>query len=218
MGLLYAVDNLLSGWRQRMHSLRPGPIGAWFRESGESQIWRDLPITPDDLCLDAGGYRGDWAAEILTRYGVPVMVFEAVPSFAHQIEERFQHNARVTVRTSALGAKNGKGEISLADDGSSVDGSGERVAIDVVDVGEIFAAHGSIGCMKLNIEGGEYDVLERMMELGLLDRVATYRIQFHVRPDADRRRKAIQEALARTHVSVLDYPFVWERWDRRRLA
>jgi len=218
MGLLYGIETALNVWRHRVHAMRKGPIGAWFRDNGEELMWRDLPITAKDVCLDVGGYRGDWTAELLVRYGAPSIVFEAVPAFADKIAERFTHNTLVTVRAAAIGTRTGKGEIALADDGSSFHGAGPPLSIDVIDVAEVFTAHPLIGCMKLNIEGAEYDLLERMAELNLLDRVATYRIQFHGGENAVSRRQAIQERLSRTHVSVIDYPFVWERWDRRRVA
>src|SRR5262249_16612760 len=129
--------------------------------------------------------------------------------------ERFRHNPLVTVRRAALGTTRGQTEIALAADASSLTGKGRRVSIDIEDVSEVFKSYPRIGCMKLNVEGAEYELLERMTELNLLDRVATYRIQFHKFERAVSRREAIRHELSRSHICVLDYPFVWERWDRR---
>ena len=216
MGLLYGMERSLNAWRHRVHSMRRGPVGAWFRDNGEESIWRDLPITSRHVSLDVGGYQGDWTADLLVRYGAPSIIFEPVPAFARNIAERFTHNPLVSVRQAALGKRTEKAEIALSDDGSSLGGSGPSESIDVLDVSVVFALEPTIGCMKLNIEGAEYDLLERMAQLGLLDRVATYRIQFHHRVGAASRRKGIHEMLSRTHDLVIDYPFVWERWDRRR--
>ncbi len=128
------LHSALNVWRHRVHAMRKGPIGAWFRDNGEELMWRDLPITAKDVCLDVGGYRGDWTAELLVRYGAPSIVFEAVPAFADKIAERFTHNTLVTVRAAAIGTRTGKGEIALADDGSSFHGAGPPLSIDVIDV------------------------------------------------------------------------------------
>lgn len=39
-----------------------------------------------------------------------------------------------------------------------------------------------IGLMKINIEGGEYELLERMIELGIINKVKDIQIQFHCHP------------------------------------
>jgi hypothetical protein len=68
--------------------------------------------------------------------------------------------------------------------------------------------------LKLNIEGAEYDVLDRLATAGVLPRIRSLVIQFHrVVPESDRRRDMIQAKLAQTHHLVFDYPFVWERWE-----
>jgi FkbM family methyltransferase len=213
MGLLHRVETLLSAWRRRRLARQGGAIGAWFRDDGEEIAWRDLPLAGEP-CLDVGGYRGDWTAELLMRYGARSIVFEAVPEYAEHIRHRFRRNPLVTVHAAALGTSSGKAEIALASDGSSLTGAGRRIPIDVVDVAEVFAQHPTIGCMKLNVEGAEYDLLDRMALLGLLARVASFRIQFHGAENAGR-RAAIRRALSPSHQLVFDYPFVWERWDRR---
>jgi hypothetical protein len=69
--------------------------------------------------------------------------------------------------------------------------------------------------MKINIEGGEYELLSRMAETGLMPKVDTYLIQFHewMRGSHSMRRE-IRRELAKTHRPTWDYRFIWERWDR----
>ena len=72
-----------------------------------------------------------------------------------------------------------------------------------------------IGLMKINIEGGEYDLLQSMADRDLFGRVDSLQIQFHdFAEDAVRRREAIQDALSRTHECTWCYDFVWEYWKR----
>jgi hypothetical protein len=70
--------------------------------------------------------------------------------------------------------------------------------------------------MKVNIEGGEYDLFDRLVETDRLPRVQLVSVQFHEwHPHAHRRRRAIRRALRRSHQEVWCYPWVWELWQRR---
>ena len=69
---------------------------------------------------------------------------------------------------------------------------------------------------KVNIEGGEYDLFDRLIECDWTSRITNLSIQFHEwHPNAYRRRRAIRRALQRTHTEVWNYPFVWELWQAR---
>jgi hypothetical protein len=67
--------------------------------------------------------------------------------------------------------------------------------------------------MKINIEGGEYELLEHLINSGLVSRIRRMQIQFHdFVPDAVARRARLVEALARSHRQSWSYYFVWEEW------
>jgi hypothetical protein len=73
-----------------------------------------------------------------------------------------------------------------------------------------------VACMKINIEGAEYDLLEAMVAADLIRDVDVFLIQFHPNvPDFQRRRNSIHEALAVSHANDLNYPFIWGRWVRK---
>jgi hypothetical protein len=70
-----------------------------------------------------------------------------------------------------------------------------------------------IDLMKINIEGGEYDVLPAMIESGIIQHIKYLQVQFHnfVKHAAKRRKKILVE-LARSHFEMWNYEFVWESW------
>ena len=69
--------------------------------------------------------------------------------------------------------------------------------------------------MKINIEGGEYAVLERMMETGIIGKCGELQIQFHEwYPEARALREKIVKSLSLSHYRTWNYPFVWENWKR----
>ena len=73
-----------------------------------------------------------------------------------------------------------------------------------------------VGVLKLHIEGGEYEVLENLLETQALVRMRCLLIQFHRQPVGwEARYQRIVEGLRKTHEPVWRYPMVWEKWLRR---
>jgi len=72
-----------------------------------------------------------------------------------------------------------------------------------------------IDVLKINIEGGEYDLIDRLDQAGWLPRIRIVLVQFHEwHPKAYRRRRTNRRALQRHHREVWGYPWVWEQWQR----
>lgn len=216
MGLGEAVERALLRWRRVRRERQAGALGAYYRAGGDALLFRDLRVGSSQRVLDGGGFRGEWTAEALWRFGCSSVVYEPVPEFARGLRERFACNDRVEIVEAALGGAAGEVEIGLAGDGSSAfRAGGATVRARVVDIAEA-CARDDLGCVKLNIEGGEYEVLERLAAADRLRGLGTLLIQFHeLDAQSAGRRARAQEQLARTHRLRWDFPFVWERWDPR---
>ena len=67
--------------------------------------------------------------------------------------------------------------------------------------------------MKINIEGGEFPLMEHIISCDKQAIVRQYQIQFHnfVENPVDRRIQ-ISHALSETHMRTWCYTFVWENW------
>jgi FkbM family methyltransferase len=215
------LSEALEGWRRWRREGAPGPLGDFYRSGGNPRLWRGLPLGSSSLAIDAGGYIGEWTAEIVARYGCRVIVFEPIPQFVATLRDRFGTNDHVDIRSVGLSGSAGRVTFTVSGAATSAFRGGQvgtAVEAELVDVRDVFASLGgrSVDCLALNIEGSEYDVLERMVACDLIRSVGCFVIQFHdVGPDAPRRRERAREALARTHRMVFEFPFVWERWDRR---
>jgi FkbM family methyltransferase len=217
MGLGETVERALLGWRRARREQQAGALGAYYRAGGDALLFRDLRVSSAQRVLDGGGFRGEWTAEALWRFGCRSVVYEPVPEFARGLRERFACNDRVEIVEAALGGAAGEIDVGLAADGSSsFRRGGPSVRARLADAAEECARLGDLGCVKLNIEGGEYDVLERLAGADLLRSTGTLLIQFHeLDAQSGARRARAQEQLARTHRLRWDFPFVWERWDPR---
>jgi hypothetical protein len=87
--------------------------------------------------------------------------------------------------------------------------------VSVRDVAKFVEMFPEVHLLKLNVEGEEYPVLERMLERGLLARVRDLQVQFHrTVPDCDLRYIGVRAGLERTHHLTYEYPWVWENWRR----
>lgn len=191
----------------------------WWDDGGDSRFRFDYELDGQSLVMDLGGYEGQWASDIYSRYRCPIMIFEPVGVFAGRIAERFRKNEDIQVFNCGLGAVSRTETIYLHGAGSSTyrkRSNAEEIQIE--DVKEWFDEHGisSVQLMKINIEGGEYELLKRLIETGLIESVENIQVQFHnVAVDSSRRMEAIQRDMARTHAPTYQYRFVWENWKRK---
>jgi len=191
----------------------------WFRDRGDETLRLDYPLTDKSIVIDAGGYEGGWAAKIAEKFDCTIYIFEPVHVFTEQIRSRFIDNPKIHVYELALGAADGYAEIHLANDGSSVHTSGgDTEPIHVVDASQFFQDLdlSKIDLMKINIEGGEYDLLPNLIRSKYVQLIRDIQVQFHdFVPEAAEKAETIRESLRLTHDLVWQYPFVWESWRLR---
>lgn len=194
-------------------------VKQYYADGGDVRFRFDYELTPESLVLDLGGYEGQWASDLYARQRCRIAIFEPVKTFAAAIVERFGRNSDIEVFACALGATDRRETISLGGASSSAfKDKAAKEEVEYVDVARWFAEHdvGEVALMKVNIEGGEYELLERMLAAGLVGRVRDLQVQFHnFSADAAQRMEAIQVALATTHDRTYGYRFVWENWRRR---
>jgi len=203
----------------RREVLRDGPLleaQRFFREKGEARRL-EYPLGPDSVVLDLGGYVGDFAKAIHDRYGSTVHVFEPMPKFAEQARAKFADNDKVHVYGYGLGSEDGS--FALSDDGpaSSFVDLTKAKRHQVCEIRAIIPTLKAlniehIDLVKINIEGGEYDVLPALIEADFLPRINHLQIQFHTTGDYEASRDAIRSALEKTHDERWCYRFVWESW------
>lgn len=204
--------------RARRKANRP-MVARWYADGGDARFRFDYPLDTDSLVLDLGGYEGQWASDVYSRYRCRILVFEPVEEFADRIRERFASNPDIEVFDHGLAAETRTETIHVRGASSSTHNSkGSPEQIRLVDVREWFAEHGigEVDLMKVNIEGGEFELLERLLATSLVAQVHDLQVQFHwISADSDRRMAAIQEGLRRTHEPTYQYRYVWENWTRR---
>lgn len=170
----------------------------------------------NSIVIDTGGYRGDWTENIYMGYECNIFVLEPMKAYHDLIVARFNYTNRIIPVNIALSNKTEQAEISIEGDSSSIfNQEGVKEIIQCVDVKDFFEEYklNEVDLMKINIEGSEYDLLERIIELDLHKKIKNFQIQFHrFIEHCDVRRKKIQEALSETHDCTWNYDWIWENW------
>lgn len=196
-------------------------IKRWLRDDGDNTLRLTYPLAPSSVVWDLGGYHGDFAAEIIRRYNCNVCIFEPVPKFYHQCTARFEKNT--TVRCLPFGLSRDAGWFDISDNENASSFVRDPTAINSLraEIRPVTAMFDELGVelvdlMKINIEGGEFDVIPALMDSGLMNRVRFLQVQFHdFIPDAHSKREKIRYRLKETHKEMWNYPFVWECWERK---
>jgi FkbM family methyltransferase len=196
-------------------------VNRWFRDKGDKTLRLDYPLTPESVVFDLGGYHGDFAAAMNERYGCKVYIFEPVPEFHQKCVARFKGNHQIVCMNYGLSSADEWLNIDLAENASSFAFPQSNEAKQLVEVRSIVECIYElkierIDLMKINIEGGEFEVIPAIIESGDLKKVHFLQIQFHnFIEHATNQRKNIRNQLANTHTEMWNYDFVWESWERK---
>ena len=150
-------------------------------------------------------------------------VFEPHPKFFKKCVKRFKNNEKIIPLNFGLAHESGEFQISDSADSSSffnppktgkgAISCGVREFFEVVEELEI----SFINLMKVNIEGGEYELLDRLIESDFIKQIDNIQVQFHNISQTSRSEmQRIQRELRKTHRPTYQYEFVWENWVRKK--
>lgn len=219
--LSYRISNsIILASEHKVSSMQSLRVIPWFKENGDKTHRLKYNLDQNSVVFDLGGYEGEWAAQILCMYGSKLFVFEPYEVYFNNIANKFLKNMNVHVFQFGLASADQNTKLYLAENGSSVFLESKKTADIKLRCAHRFFAEQNIekvDLMKINIEGGEYDLLEHLIETNDIKKVANIQVQFHdFIPSAEERMKAIQKKLELTHELTYQYEFVWENWCLKR--
>ena len=102
-----------------------------------------------------------------------------------------------------------------ADSSSVFEKEGSAVEIKIVEAEKFFQQNNIdvIDLIKINIEGGEYGLLDHLIETGRIKKMKNIQVQFHdFVPNAEQLMSDLHLRLAATHETTYAYKFFWENW------
>jgi len=192
-------------------------VKSWFADDGDNTLRLNYDLHPSSIVFDVGGYKGEFASAMISKYDCKVYVFEPIPDFFNIIKEKFSRNGNVFPYCFGLSDKTGSTKISLTDNSSSLFiEDANAINIRLKSAVEFMTENNieKVDLIKINIEGSEYALLESLVAANMITRFQNIQVQFHdfIIPDARARMEKIQHELAKTHELTYQYDFVWENW------
>jgi len=192
----------------------------WFEDNGDNTHRINYDLNQNSIVFDLGGYIGEWSDKIQIKYGSKVYIFEPVFKYFSELKKTFELKENIKIYNFGLSDKTYDTEIIHGGASSSLyltDGEKEKIKlinfVDFIKSEEIK----NIDLIKINIEGGEYCLLDFILENNLQIQINNFQIQFHkIFDDCEIRRNIIREKLSKTHILTYDYTFVWENWEKKK--
>ena len=191
----------------------------WFKDDGSILLYK-YNLNEESIVLDVGGYKGFWVKGIIEKYNCNIIVYEPINKYINEIKKKFSHYNKITYKNYGLGKKNQKIKVKLRGVQTTTQDNQNKNYDQIVEIKDINQEKeiidSKIDLMSINIEGGEYDLLERMIELNMIKNILNIQIQFHEWfPSYElskKIRKKIHNSLLQTHKLTFCYTFVWENW------
>lgn len=191
-------------------------VNRWFKDNGDKSHRLNYDLNENSVVFDLGGYEGQWTSDIYSRYNCNIYVFEVLNEFYDIIKIRFARNQKIKVFPFGLANADKTEKISVMADKTSMfrEGSNSK-EIKLVEASGFIEKNSisKIDLMKINIEGGEFDLLSHLLDTGQAEKIVNIQVQFHdIIPNAEARMREIQQRLSKTHRLTYQYKFVWENW------
>lgn len=191
----------------------------WVRDNGDLTHNINYSLDENSVVMDLGGFMGLWADQIIKKYNPYFYMIEPVPEFFVKLESKYQHNNKMNLLNVGVSNINKSGHLFMNSDATSANlTNGNRVPIDYMNMQGILEEFGisEVDLLQINIEGEEYNVLENLIESGLIRTFKNIQIQFHTNIDGHhRRRDDIRISLLENGFGEkFNYPFIWEGWER----
>jgi FkbM family methyltransferase len=194
------------------------PIEQFASQGYNNRLYSELKIEKNETVLILGGYLGASISEWRSLFDCEVVAFEPIPEYAQKLRLDFITDEKVLIQEFAVSGQ--EGFIDLGIEGEATgrySNSQTKLRVHSKDISKVINQIGdSLKLIEMNIEGGEYENLERLILAGSISKVPTLLVQFHrYTLHEELRRAQIRIELEKTHFCVFEFPWVWERWDVR---
>lgn len=191
-------------------------VAKFKEDNSKNNLMLDYCLDENSLVFDVGGYKGQGASDLFSMYLPTIYIFEPRIEYAREIEGRFKKNKKIKVFNFGFSNKKSEDYIYFNNDGSTLFLKNNQKELVKLESISAFIKNNNIkkiDLLKLNIEGGEYKVLDDLINSGLLGIIVNLQIQFHnFFSDAKKKMNEIQNKLSKTHHVTYQYEFVMENW------
>ena len=205
--------NILKYLKKLKSKLLPSYIEKEFRrwesDGGDFELRFNYNLNKRSIVFDLGGFKGDFASDLYARMPCKIYIFEPVKEYHLIIKNRFKLNKMIKFFPYGLSNKTESKFIEKKGECSSIFiknnenyKSKKMEKIKLLDIDEFINENKiyKIDLMKINIEGGEYDVIQRLVDTNKVEIIKNLQIQFHILDKKSMKKKDdIRRILQKTH-------------------
>ena len=193
----------------------------WFKDNASDLLY-EYDLDRDSIVVEVGAYIGDWCVKMYNRFNCKILAYEPVNEYYIQLKKNISQFENIESYNFGLGQKNEKIKIKRRGVQTTILNQHEGFD-DIIEIKDIASLKGlnniSIDLMNINIEGGEYDLLNRVIETKMINHINNIQVQFHEwYPSIGKSkvlRNQIHNKLMETHQLDYSYDFVWEKWSKK---
>lgn len=188
-------------------SLNSESLKLW-QDNDLEHLRYEYDLKVQDTVIDLGAYKGEWAQRIYDVHHCSIIAVEPT--------EYILDFKDGEVINRAAGTHAGKMSFGGRSYYTSAFEKGDH-EYNCFDVAELILKYPEIALLKVNIEGAEYDVMSRIVDLGLQKRIKNIQVQFHQIEGLPYELwyKELAKKLSATHSLTWQYPYCWENWERK---
>jgi len=190
----------------------------WVRDDGDKKLLLDYQLNENSVFFELGGYNGTYSKEILEKFNPKMYIFEPSKRYYEVLKEKFNY-PNVNIYNFGLSSKNMMSYLNYDNDGTHVTQvkSVNTEEIELKKLSEFIENNeiNIINLLNINIEGSEYEVLEDLIESGVVKNIENIQVQYHRNVNFyKRKRSTLNKKLSKTHRRLWNYDYVWERWTK----
>ena len=178
------------------------------------RMYESCNLNSNSNVIILGGYLGNSAQMIFDEYHSNIKIFEPIKDFASACEKVFLNVEQVEVINNAVSDYSGSIEMYIDKDSTGTYSTGKTTTVECISFSEYLTSTNLVfNLVEMNIEGGEYFVLDDLIKKNAVHFSKNWLIQFHDNHSSrELHRAQIRNALRETHELVFSYAWVWELW------
>jgi len=216
-GFLYKILNLIprtSIWEYIGADLK-SEFARFAADGYDELLYVNHQLSPEDTVVVLGGFRGKSIEIWRDLYNCKIVAYEPIPEFFNTLADKFKGDSSVLLFPYAVSGREELINFALAEEGTSKFlEANQYISIQAKDIySELENIKPYPRVIEMNIEGGEYAVLKRMLESKSIEKIQTLLIQFHNYGYEEQLARAeIRMAMSKTHTCEFSYEWLWEKW------
>lgn len=191
----------------------------WLKDDGKKLVY-EHDLDQNSTIVDVGGYIGSWAVKMIEKYHCNICIYEPVYKYFNLLETNIALYDKVDIYNYGLGNCNQKIKIQHRGVQTTTQQTHEKIYDEIIEIRDIADENhlidSKIDLMNINIEGGEYELLDRIIDTKMIENIINIQVQFHEWYPSYRKsvhlRDSLHNRLKITHKLTYCYPFVWENW------